>query len=324
MTDSQTADQTTHGRHRGARLHQGAFLLLVALCASPWVGTAAALAMGIAFGVILGNPWMQGSAKASRKLLQLSVVGLGFGLGIGQVVHEARQSLLLTIVGIVFTILVGTLIGRLCKNPPRTATLISFGTAICGGSAIAAMAPVIKAENEEIAVSLVTVFTLNSVALLLFPAVGHLLGLSQHDFGVWAGIAIHDTSSVVGAAAAYGPAALAVGTTVKLARALWITPCVIAAGLIKRTGKMPTVPLFILGFIAAALLRSFLPQFCTVWDGLAGVAKHGLVMTLFLIGAGLNRKVLQTVGFRPMVQGVALWMLVSALSLAAIRGGLTG
>lgn len=298
------------------------FVLLAGLCLLPWVGTAAALIGGILFSLILGTPWPRAATRMSKRLLQLSVVGLGFGLGIGQVFHEAKQSLSITLVGILATVLTGIFLGRLCRNPPRTSSLISFGTAICGGSAIAAMAPVIEAENDEIAIALVTVFTLNSVALLLFPAIGHLLGLSQHDFGVWAGLAIHDTSSVVGATAAYGSAALAVGTTVKLTRALWITPCVIVAGILRRSGKMPTIPLFIIGFIAAALVRSLLPQFAGTWNGVAAAAKQFLVLTLFLIGAGLHRDSLRRVGLRPLAQGVTLWALVSCATLAVIEAGL--
>jgi len=172
-----------------------------------------------------------------------------------------------------------------------------------------------------VAVSLATVFTLNSVALFLFPAIGHLLHLGQEEFGIWAGVAIHDTSSVVGAASAYGLAALATGTTVKLTRAVWIAPCVLAYGWIRKSEGNAAVPWFIAGFIAAAAIRSVFPQFQSVWQGVAGVARQALVATLFLIGAGLGPDVLKKVGFRPMIQGVLLWLLVGALTLAAVTQG---
>jgi len=300
------------------RMKKLLFACCVLACALPMVSTAAALVAGILFALLLGNPWAKRSAKASKILLQLSVVGLGFGLSIAEVLKTGKDSLLYTVVGICFTLTAGYLIGRLLKTDPNTSALISFGTAICGGSAIAAMAPVLKAKDDEIAVSLATVFTLNSVALLLFPAVGHLLRLDQALFGTWAGLAIHDTSSVVGAAASYGSRALAVGTTVKLTRAVWITPIVIGAGWFKESEQRAKVPLFIVGFLAAAVLRTLLPDCLQLWQGVAAVAKQGLVVCLFLIGAGLSREVLKKVGARPLLQGIALWLVVSTLTLSAL------
>jgi uncharacterized integral membrane protein (TIGR00698 family) len=270
------------------------------------------------FSLLLGNPWPARSAAWSKKLLQLSVVGLGFGLNLGDVAHAGRESFLYTVIGISLTLTIGYLLGRMLKTGSGTSLLISFGTAICGGSAIAAMAPVIKAKNEEIAVALATVFTLNSLALLLFPVVGHSLHLSQTLFGTWAGLAIHDTSSVVGAAATFGPQALAVGTTVKLARAVWITPSVVIAGWFKGSGQKVAVPLFIIGFVAAATIRTLLPHYILLWGDLAAVARQSLVVTLFLIGAGLSRDVLCTVGARPLAQAVILWCVVSTLTLGAL------
>jgi uncharacterized integral membrane protein (TIGR00698 family) len=217
---------------------------------------------------------------------------------------------------------VGALLGRLVGTSEPLSTLISFGTAICGGSAIAAMAPVIKAKTEEIAVSLATVFTLNATALLLFPAVGRFLQMGQEPFGLWAGLAIHDTSSVVGAASTFGTEALAVATTVKLTRALWIMPCVLAAAFLKKSDQKVRFPLFIAGFLAAAALRTMLPSFQPAWTFLLAVARQGLVLTLYLIGAGLTREVLRRVGIRPLAQGVLLWALVSVTTLAAITSGL--
>jgi uncharacterized integral membrane protein (TIGR00698 family) len=303
------------------QLRKGLFFLLLAAALLPFVSTGAGLAMGIAFSFLAGNPWPDKTGRVSRDLLKISVVGLGFGMELGEVWRVGRSSLVYTFVGIVGTMVAGMLLGRALKMRSTTATLVSFGTAICGGSAIAAMAPVVQAENEDVAVSLATVFTLNSVALFLFPAIGHLLHLGQEAFGVWAGVAIHDTSSVVGAASAYGLEALATGTTVKLSRAVWIAPIVLAYGWIRKSEGKTAFPWFIAGFIAAAAVRSALPQFHTVWGGVAGMARQALVVTLFLIGAGLGPEVLKKVGFRPMIQGVLLWILVGALSLAAVTQG---
>lgn len=298
------------------------FFVLAATCLLPWVGPAAALAGGILFSLIVGNPAPARAALWSKALLQASVVGLGFGLSLGTVLRVGGRSAIYTVVGIALTLAAGALLGRLAGTTGPLSTLISFGTAICGGSAIAAMAPVVKAKSDEIAVSLATVFTLNAAALLLFPAVGNLIHLDQGQFGLWAGLAIHDTSSVVGAASAFGEEALAVATTVKLTRALWIMPCVLGAALLARSDQKAKFPLFIAGFVAAAAVRTLLPSLSPLWDALVAVARQSLVLTLFLIGTGLTRDVLRRVGVRPLAQGVVLWLLVSAATLAAIVTGL--
>ena len=298
------------------------FFVLAAACLLPWVGPATALAAGILFSLGVGNPAPAKTALWSRVLLQLSVVGLGFGLSLGTVLHVGARSAVYTAVGIALTLATGMLLGRLAGTTGPLSTLISFGTAICGGSAIAAMAPVVKAKSDEIAVALATVFTLNAAALVLFPAVGHLLHLGQGQFGLWAGLAIHDTSSVVGAASAYGPQALALATTVKLTRALWIMPCVLGAALLSRSEQRVKFPLFVAGFVAAAGLRTLLPSLQPLWGALVVVARQSLVLTLFLIGTGLTRDVLRRVGVRPLAQGVVLWLLVSSVTLAAIVSGL--
>jgi uncharacterized integral membrane protein (TIGR00698 family) len=303
------------------RIKKGSFLVLAAACALPYVGTPVALLAGMLFSIGVGNPWPGASARWSKLLLQLSVVGLGFGLSLGEVWVAGRQAVLYTLVGICFTLLLGRVLGRWFGVEEDAATLISFGTAICGGSAIAAMAPVLEAKDEEIAVALATVFTLNAAALLLFPAVGHFLSMDERSFGIWAALAIHDTSSVVGAAAAYGGSALAVGTTVKLARAVWILPCAMVAARLKRSPKTFPLPLFILGFLGAAALRTFFPSVDPLWFLLADLAKRALVVTLFLIGAGFTRQVLSEVGLRPLALGVTLWMIVSSLTLTAILQG---
>lgn len=297
------------------------FWILLLGCCWPRVSAPMALVAGIAFGMLIGNPWSTATSIWSRRLLQASVVGLGFGMNLPELLKTGRDAFLYTAISISFTMLAGYLLGRLFKTPQRTSMLISFGTAICGGSAIAAMAPVIKADAEETGVALATVFTLNSIALILFPPMGHLLGMGQRQFGLWSALAIHDTSSVVGAAAAYGTLALAIGTTVKLTRALWIMPsALIAAWFTKSEGKVK-FPLFIIGFIAAATIKTALPQFDQLWQPLNSVAKQSLVVTLFLIGSGLTREVLLRTGIRPLAQGVVLWIIVLVTSGVAIMGG---
>ena len=294
------------------------FLLLLIACTLPAVTTVHALVAGIFFSLLLENPWPQQSAIWSKNLLQISVVGLGFGLRVGEVWQVGKSSVVYTVIGIVLTLAMGTFLGRFFRAVPKTSTLIAFGTAICGGSAIAAMSPVIGSDDDETAVALATVFTLNAVALVLFPLAGHFFDLSQHQFGLWAALAIHDTSSVVGAASSFGSEALSVATTVKLVRAMWIAPVVIIFALFLKSDQKAKFPFFIVGFVVAATIASLLPQFDGLWTILSQIARQSLVVTLFLIGAGLSRKVLKDVGFRPMLQGVTLWLLVSGLTLIAL------
>ena len=297
------------------------FVLILIACALPSISTAHALVAGILFSLLFENPWPEKTAIWSRTLLQVSVVGLGFGLSATEVWQVGKSSVVYTVVGIAMTLVVGILIGRWCNAGRNTSILIAVGTAICGGSAIAAMAPVIRSEDDETAIALATVFTLNAVALLLFPLAGHYLGLSQQQFGLWAGLAIHDTSSVVGAASSYGSEALAVGATVKLTRAMWIAPVVMAAALVLKSEQKARVPLFIIGFMVAAGITTLAPHYKGLWSAVAALARQGLVVTLFLVGAGLTKKVLRHVGFRPMLQGLTLWLLVSGLTLAALLEG---
>jgi len=296
------------------------WFLLVGCC-WPAISAPIALLAGIGFGIMLGNPWAATTSTWSKRLLQASVVGLGFGMNLPELLKTGKEAFVYTAVSISFTLLAGYLLGRLCGTPRRTSSLISFGTAICGGSAIAAMAPVIKAETEETGVALATIFTLNSIALLLFPVLGHLLGMGQRQFGLWSALAIHDTSSVVGAAAAYGGLALAIGTTVKLTRALWIMPAALTAAWFTKSEGKVKIPLFIIGFIAAAAIRTMLPQFDQLWHPLNSIAKQSLVVTLFLIGLGLTRDVLGRTGVKPLAQGIMLWMLVSVTSGLGVMTG---
>lgn len=297
------------------------FLVGVILAASGLMSAPAALICGLAFGLVFAHPYPAQQKLFSRFLLQASVVGLGFGMKLTQVLHAGRSGFLYTAISILIATSVGLLLGRLFGVAKRASFLITMGTAICGGSAIAALAPVSHADDHEIAVSMGTVFTLNSVALLLFPFVGHQLALSQSQFGLWAALAIHDTSSVVGAAAKYGAQALAIGTTVKLARALWIVPVsLVTASLVKSRARVQW-PWFILFFCVAAVLNSVLPGAHALFGVLNRLGKTGLVVTLFLIGTGISRGTLRQVGARPMLQGVVLWIIVAVASLVAIRTG---
>jgi len=297
------------------------FWLLLLACCVPMVSAPMALTAGLVFGLVIGNPWKNSTSTWSRRLLQASVVGLGFGINLPMILQTGKDAFLYTAISISFTMLAGWLLGRLFKTPQRTSTLISFGTAICGGSAIAAMAPVIRAEGEETGVALATVFTLNSIALILFPPLGHLLGMGQQQFGLWSALAIHDTSSVVGAAAAYGGLALAIGTTVKLTRALWIMPSALLAAWFTKSEGKAKFPFFIIGFIAAAAIKTALPQFEQLWHPLNSIARQSLVVTLFLIGSGLTREVLAKTGIKPLAQGITLWIAVSVTSAVAILLG---
>lgn len=297
------------------KIGKAAFSGLFLLTALPLVTSPVALLAGFAFSFLFGNPFPEKTAKLSKTLLMLSVVGLGFGVNFAEVIEVGKSSLLLTLVSITATIVLGELLGRALRLTPNTRMLVSFGTAICGGSAIAAMAPVIKAGDEEIAVSLATVFSLNALALVLFPPLGHLFGLDQHQFGLWAALAIHDTSSVVGASAAYGALALSVGTTAKLTRALWIAPCALVMSFYKKSEERTGVPLFIIGFIVAAFVSTGLPSLEWLWNGIYLLARQALVMTLFLVGAGLTKQVLRQVGLKPLLLGVMLWVIVSVTVL---------
>ena len=297
------------------------FVLGLAFCLTPWASPPLALVAGLFFGAIASHPYPGESRQISKYLLQAAVVGLGFGMNLQQVLRAGRSGFLYTAVGIAFALILGTTIGRLVKVHPRAAFLISTGTAICGGSAIAAIGPVVGATEDEMSVSLGTIFLLNSVALLTFPAIGAALRLSQTQFGLWAALAIHDTSSVVGACAKYGLPALAIGTTVKLARALWIVPVTVATAMKEGSKTRIQWPWFILFFCLAAMANTYLLAGLPVYHFLSNMGKLMLIFTLFLIGATLSPAALRKVGPRPLIQGVLLWIVVAVASLLAIRAG---
>ena len=288
---------------------------------SGWVTPPAALFTGLAFALLCGQAYPKFNKKVSKKLLQYSVIGLGFGMNLHASLASGKEGMLFTIISVIGTMLIGMFIGmKILKVNRDTAYLISSGTAICGGSAIAAVGPVIKAKDSDMSVALATIFVLNAIALFIFPTIGEWLGLTQQQFGTWAAIAIHDTSSVVGAGAAYGEEALQVATTIKLTRALWIIPLALVTSVIFRNSSNKiSIPWFILWFVVAILLNTYVldgvPQ---VGKAIAGVARKGLIITMFFIGASLSTDTLKAVGIKPLVQGVMLWVLISLGSLAYI------
>lgn len=295
------------------------FLLAFVFCLSPFISPPIALFMGLIIAQFVGHPYLHLNHRATHILLQISVVGLGFGMNVTSALEAGKEGVVFTIISIFGTLVLGYFLGRYLKIEKKTSFMISTGTAICGGSAIAAVSPAIKAEEKDISVALGTIFILNSIALILFPYVGHLLDLSQTEFGMWCAIAIHDTSSVVGAASKYGNEALEVATTVKLARALWIIPMVfLATYIFKGKENRVKIPYFIGFFIVAMVLNSYVPIVNEYGGYVVKVAKSGLTVTLFLIGSGLNRKVLKAVGIRPFIQGVVLWLIISLATLMAI------
>lgn len=286
-----------------------------------WLTPPVALFLGLAFALVCGQAHPKFNKKTSKYLLQYSVVGLGFGMNLHAALASGKEGMEFTILSVVGTMLIGWFIGRKVLKVDRdTSYLISSGTAICGGSAIAAVGPVLRAKDSEMSVALGTIFVLNAIALFVFPVIGHWLGMSQHEFGTWAAIAIHDTSSVVGAGAAYGEEALKVATTIKLTRALWIIPLAfVTSFLFKSKGQKVSIPWFIFFFILAMVVNTYLlagaPQ---VGQIINHIARKGLTITLFFIGASLSRDVLKSVGIKPLVQGVLLWMVISLGTLAYI------
>ena len=330
-TTSELADSKGKAKSppSGVRVLSG--VLLAAGLAASLLGllsSSAALVSGVALGTLVGNPLLSRTRSLTSQMLALSVMGLGAGMDLRVVGRVGLHGIGYTVVGITVALSAGLLLGRVLRTERNTSILISAGTAICGGSAIAALAPVLRAEQHQVSVALGVVFLLNAVALVVFPPMGHVLDLSQVQFGLWGALAIHDTSSVVGATLQYGRQALEVGTTVKLTRALWIVPLTFAVGAAvahgarERSDQRPQRPWFILGFLAAAALATYVPALHATAGVVSEVARRTLVATLFLIGANLTRDTLRTVGFRPLVQGVTLWAVVGTGTLGAILAGL--
>jgi len=302
-----------------SQIHQGLFFLLAAAILLPWVSAPIALLAGILLTNFFRSTTVKSKSSLVKRLLQVSIIGLGFGMNINNALEVGKEGLLLTIFTLVFVFLLGWVLSKVFGLDKKIAYLISSGTAICGGSAIAAVAPLIKANEKEISIAIGTVFVLNAVALFVFPVIGHLLELTQHDFGIWSAIAIHDTSSVVGAASQYGEEALEIATTVKLSRALWIIPLSIMTAIIfRQTEKGIKFPYFILLFISAMLISSWLPQFAELFSWISYIAKRLLVLTLFLVGTQLTLDTIKTAGVKSMLFGSILWIAVSIVSLVVI------
>ena len=299
------------------------FFLLVIFILSPWGSPALALVLGLGLALTIGNPFPKLEGKPTTYLLQASVVLLGFGMNLGAIVKAGRSGILFILAVVFGALALGFVFGKLLATPKRITTLITVGTAICGGSAIAAVGPAIKAENDEMSVSLGTIFVLNAVALFAFPFIGHSIGMTQEQFGLWCAVAIQDTSSVVGASSAYGAAALAIAATVKLARALFIAPLALALAFMFREKDAKakiTVPWFIFLFVGAAAVRTFAPSIIppSIFDSLVNLAKAGFTVTLFLIGLSISIAMLKKVGVRPFLLGTILWIIIASLALLAV------
>lgn len=291
---------------------------------SAWVTPPVALFLGLAFALSCGQAHPKFNKKVSKYLLQYSVVGLGFGMNLHASLASGKEGMEFTIISVIGTLLIGWVIGcKFLKVDRDTSYLISTGTAICGGSAIAAVGPVLKAKDTEMSVALGTIFILNAIALFIFPVIGHALDMSQQEFGTWAAIAIHDTSSVVGAGAAYGEEALKIATTIKLTRALWIIPLAFVTSFIfKSKGQKVSIPWFIFFFVLAMVFNTYVLGTTStgmmIGEGINEFARKTLTITLFFIGASLSRDVLKTVGIKPLIQGVLLWVVISLSTLAYI------
>jgi len=295
------------------------FVLAAALSLMPFISSPLALFLGVIISQVIGNPFGKQVSKVTKLLLQVSVVGLGFGMNLYDAAEAGQSAIIFTVGSISGTILLGLLLGKVMSIPKKTGLLLSVGTAICGGSAIAAVSPIIEANEKEIAVSLGIVFILNALALFIFPPLGHILHLSETQFGWWAAFAIHDTSSVVGAAQQFGQHALHLATTIKLERALWIIPVsLVTAIAFKSSGKKISIPYFILWYVIAMSINTFFPVIAPVGEVAVLIAKKGLTLTLFLIGTGMTRSAIASVGLRPMLLAVLLWVVISAGSLMVI------
>lgn len=288
-----------------------------------------ALFTGLVFAFIFGIPYPKFNKKLSKYLLQASVVGLGFGMNLQESLQSGADGMLFTIISVIGVMIIGVILGRYMDIDRKTSYLISSGTAICGGSAIAAVGGVLRANENEMAVSLGVIFILNAIALFIFPPMGHFFGLSQAQFGTWAAIAIHDTSSVVGAGAEYGAEACDLATLIKCTRALWIIPLAFFTMWYFRNDKSGegkakvSIPWFILLFVVAMVIFTYTPESSMtvmgpVYNAIVVIAKKALVVVLFAIGASLSLKVVKQVGVKPLIQAITLWVAIGASSLFVV------
>ena len=307
------------GKTKNSTLIKIAFISIAILCLFPFINGPIALIAGFLFVHFIGHPFQSYNHKAVSWLLKIAVVGLGFGMNIKETMAIGKDGLTLTITSIVLILILGFIIGKLLKLNKKTSHLISSGTAICGGSAIAAISPIINADEKDISISLGVIFLLNSIALLIFPTIGHFFDLTEYQFGLWSAVAIHDTSSVVGAASAYGNEALTVATTVKLSRALWIIPIsILSIFLFKEGNKKIKIPWFIFLFIGAIVLNSYFQLPSVITSSITVSSKALLVLTLFLVGAGLSIKQIKASGAKPMILGFSLWIIISIFSFLMV------
>lgn len=305
--------------HPGEIYQKIIFVIVATICVTPWVSPPVGLLLGVAVAQLTGHPFLHLNHKLTHILLQASVVGLGFGMNLHAALQAGGEGLLLTVGSITITLIIGLWLGHLSGTAKPVSFLVAAGTAICGGSAIAALSPVIKAKENQVSVSLAIVFILNAVALFVFPVIGHLLELSSSQFGLWCAVAIHDTSSVVGAAGRFDARALEVAVTVKLARALWIIPVAFGASLFFKNGdRKLRIPWFIGLFILAIIAGTYIPVIHEAADHINRLAKAGLTLTLFLIGSGLSADAIRSVGIKPFLQGLILWVIVSVITLVFI------
>lgn len=299
------------------------FVTLAVACLHPILGPVMALIAGMAVSLIMGNPYPEQTKSLPKTLLAISIIGLGAGMNLIDVLEAGASGFLYTAIGITATLGLGYALMRAFKIERESGILIGIGTAICGGSAIAAAAPAINAKPSAIAISLAVVFALNALALLIFPPIGNALNLTQHQFGLWSALAIHDTSSVVGAGMKYGQEALTTATSVKLARALWVIPVVLVIQSLwqndaQKSEAKKKFPWFILGFLAMAAIVTYIPALSSIGETIAFCARRLLVLTLFLIGVNINLEMIKSSGIKPFAFGIALWLIVATLSLAAI------
>ncbi len=334
MSTAAQGKEHTSGKKIGVIL----FCCCLIFCLTPWSSPGISLALGLGIALTLGNPLPKVTQKVSKPLLQISVILLGFGMNLYVMLGAAKEGFWLAAATILMTFTIGYVLHKLLKIEKSTSTLLSAGTAICGGSAIAAVALAIAAAEAEISVALGTVFMLNAVALYIFPMLGHAMDLSQAQFGTWSGIAIHDVSSVVGAASSYGQVALQTATAVKLSRTLWIIPVALLAGMAfkkntddnraanlngapvkKSLFSRITIPWFIAFFVLASCLRTFVPGIELISGNIVTLARVGMTITLFLIGVTLSRAAIKSVGVKAVLQGVTLWLAISTVSLLVIR-----
>ena len=274
------------------------------------------LFLGIIFVNIFGQVF--NADKIIKIVLQVSIVGLGFGINLKQALQAGSEGFLFTVFSITLIVVLGIVLGYIFRIDKIITQLISFGTAICGGSAIAAIAPILKADGKQTSVSLGIIFLLNALALFIFPEIGQYFHLSQNQFGIWSAIAIHDTSSVVGAASKYGHEALQTATTVKLARALWIIPISFVLSFLNKSGGKIKIPYFIGFFVLAILVNSYFPAIKEVTDYVVDFSKSSLKVALFLIGTGLSFQNLKNIGIKPLLLGIILWVVISVISLFAV------